>query len=68
MREEGAQGATIVSVLYNRVLYPDGSLGKNPVWEEGHKFGFGHEEFEVLLRHQRDHVKKRVGLMSVGFG
>lgn len=33
------------------------SLGKNQVWEEGHKFGFGHDEFEVFLRHQRGHVK-----------
>lgn len=33
------------------------SLGKNQVWEEIHKFGFGHDEFEVLLRHQKGHVK-----------
>lgn len=30
VREEGAQGATIVSVLYNRVLHPDGKFRKEP--------------------------------------
>lgn len=43
-----------------------GSLGENQVWE-GHKFGFGYDEFEVLLRHPRGHVEYRVGVMSVGF-
>lgn len=33
------------------------SLGKNQVWEEGHKFGFVHDEFEVFLRNERGHVK-----------
>lgn len=54
VRKEAVKVTTTVFAFCNRmiwrVLHPDGEFRREQVWEEGHKFGFGRDEFETSKR------------------